>query len=123
VLAVLALSLAAAAQTGRSGLVGTAVDEAGQPVADAELTLAPKGETASRVQVLKTDKRGRFQNRFLTSGQYLLDVKDRRSTSSSPPTCRSRMPAACPQEYDMVNHPKTGMAAIPVQAHRSPSDS
>ena len=63
VLALLAMSLTAAAQVGRSGLVGTAVDEAGQPVAGVEITLAPVGETASRVQVLKTDKKGRFGQR------------------------------------------------------------
>jgi len=115
VLAVLALSLAAAAQTGRSGLVGTAVDEAGQPVVDVELTLAPKGETASRVQVLKTDKRGRFANRFLASGQYLLDVKDPSKYFIKSTNVQVKdAGGVLLKEYDMVNHPKTGMAAIPV---------
>jgi tetratricopeptide (TPR) repeat protein len=110
------MSLTAAAQTGRSGLVGTAVDEAGQPVADAELTLAPKGETASRVQVMKSDKRGRFANRFLTSGQYILDVKDpSRYFIKSANVQVKDAGGVLLKEYDMVNHPKTGMAAIPVQ--------
>ena len=111
-----ALSLTAAAQVGRSGLVGVAVDEAGQPVADLEITLAPAGETASRAQVVKTDKRGRFQNRFLTSGQYALDVKDpARYFIKSANVQVKDAGGVLLKEYDMVNHPKAPMAAIPVQ--------
>jgi Flp pilus assembly protein TadD len=115
VFALLAMSLTAAAQVGRSGLVGTAVDEAGQPVADAELTLAPAGETAGRVQVLKTDKKGRFANRFLTSGQYALGVKDETKYFIKSANVQIKdAGGVLLQQYDMVNHPKTGMAALPI---------
>ena len=35
------------------------------------------GVQAQASHPMKTDKRGRFANRFLTSGQYVLDVKDK----------------------------------------------
>lgn len=115
-LSLIAITFTAPAQVGRSGLVGTAVDEAGQAVADVEITLAPAGETASRVQVLKTDKRGRFANRFLTSGQYLLDVKDPSKYFIKSANVQVKdAGGVLLKEYDMVNHPKTGMTPIPVQ--------
>ena len=116
VLALLAMSLTAAAQVGRSGLVGTAVDEAGQPVAGVEITLAPVGETASRVQVLKTDKKGRFGSRFLTSGKYKLAVKDEAQYFIKSASVQLKDADGMQREqYDMVNHPKTGMEPVPVQ--------
>lgn len=116
VFALVAMSLTAAAQVGRSGIVGTAVDEADRPVADAEITLAPVAETAGRAQVLKTDKRGRFANRFLTSGQYVLDVKDQAKYFIKSANVQVKDAGGVQlTQYDMVNHPKTGMAPIPVQ--------
>lgn len=119
--ALLALALAgmtsiASAQIGRSGLVGTAVDESGKALTDVEITLAPAGETAGRTQVVKTDKRGRFANRFLASGMYVLDVKnlDQYFIKSANVQVKDAGGVQLKQ-YDMVNHPKTGMAPIPVQ--------
>lgn len=115
-LSLIAIPFTASAQVGRSGLVGTAVDEAGQPVSEVEITLAPAGETASRVQVLKTDKRGRFANRFLASGQYLLDVKEQDKYFIKSANVQVKDAGGVQlKAYDMVNHPKTGMTPIPIQ--------
>lgn len=115
-LSLIAFSVTATAQIGRSGLIGTAADESGQPAAEVEITLAPAGETASRVQVIKTDKRGRFANRFLTSGQYLLDVKDQSKYFIKSANVQVKdAGGVLLKEYDMVNHPKMGMTPIPVQ--------
>ncbi|MGZ5473882.1 MAG: tetratricopeptide repeat protein [Thermoanaerobaculia bacterium] len=115
-LSLIAITFTAPAQVGRSGLVGTAVDEAGQPVAGVEITLAPAGETASRVQVLKTDKRGRFANRVLASGKYVLDVKDKDQYFIKSANVQVKTDGGVMlNEYDMINHPKTGMTPIPVQ--------
>lgn len=114
--AVIGLTLTTAAQTGRSGIVGTAVDEAGKPVTGVEITLAPVGETAGRAQVVKTDGRGRFANRFLTSGQYLLDVKEKDKYFIKSANVQVKdVGGVLMKEYDITNHPKTGMPAIPVQ--------
>jgi tetratricopeptide (TPR) repeat protein len=116
VFALVAMSLTASAQLGRSGVIGTAVDEGGQPLADVEITLAPAGQTAGRVQVMKTDKRGRFANRVLTSGQYVLDVQDKDKYFIKSTNVQVKDAGGVQlTQYDMVNHPKTGMAAIPVQ--------
>ncbi|HEV7238525.1 MAG TPA: tetratricopeptide repeat protein [Thermoanaerobaculia bacterium] len=116
VFALAAMSLTVAAQIGRSGLVGTAVDEAGQPVADIEITLAPVGETAGRAQVVKTDKRGRFANRFLTSGQYVIDVKDQSKYFIKSANVQIKdAGGVLLKQYDMTNHPKQGMTPLPVQ--------
>lgn len=116
VFALVAMSLTASAQLGRSGVIGTAVDEAGQPLADVEITLAPAGQTAGRLQVMKTDKRGRFANRVLTSGQYVLDVQDKDKYFIKSTNVQVKDAGGVQlTQYDMVNHPKTGMAPIPVQ--------
>jgi tetratricopeptide (TPR) repeat protein len=116
VFALVAMSLTAAAQIGRSGIIGAAVDEAGQPAGDVEITLAPAVETAGKAQVLKTDKKGRFANRFLTSGQYVLDVKDPAKHFIKSANVQVKdAGGVLLKQYDMVNHPKTGMAPIPVQ--------
>ncbi len=115
-LSLVAVTFTASAQVGRSGLIGTAVDEAGQVAAEVEITLAPAGDTASRVQVLKTDKRGRFANRFLASGQYLLDVNDQNKYFIKSANVQVKdAGGVLLKEYDMVNHPKTGMTPIPIQ--------
>lgn len=116
VFALVALSLAASAQLGRSGVIGTAVDEAGQPLAGVEITLAPASQTAGRLQVMKTDARGRFANRVLTSGQYVLDVQDKDKYFIKSTSVQVKDAGGVQlTQYDMVNHPKTGMAPIPVQ--------
>lgn len=113
---VTSLALTAVAQTGRSGLIGTAVDEAGKPVAGVEITLAPAGETAGRAQVVKTDGRGRFANRFLTTGEYHLDVKDKDKYFIKSANVQIKdVGGVLMHEYDIVNHPKTGMPSISVK--------
>lgn len=114
--ALVATSLSAAAQVGRSGILGTAVDEQGKPVAGVEVTLGPAGETAGNMQIVKTDNRGRFGNRFLTSGAYLLDVKEKDKYFIKTANVQVKDAGGILlKQYDMTNHPKQGMAPIPVQ--------
>ena len=114
--AVTAVALTAAAQVGRSGLVGVAVDEAGKPAPGVEISLAPAGETAGRLQIVKTDGRGRFANRFLTSGQYILDVKEKEKFFIKSANVQVKdAGGVLLKQYDITNHPQQGMAPIPVQ--------
>lgn len=104
------------AQVGRSGLMGTAVDEEGKPVADVELTLTPVGETAGNAQTLKTDRRGRFMHRFLTSGQYRVSAKeeDKYFIKSAHVKVKDQQGIVL-TEYDIVSHPKEGLTPFPVR--------
>jgi tetratricopeptide (TPR) repeat protein len=110
------MALPAAAQVGRSGLMGVTVDEAGQPMADIEITLQPVGETAGRVQVLKSDRRGRFANRVLTSGRYVIDVgdKDRFYIKAASVEVKDSGGILLTQ-YDLATHPIQGLPPIPIQ--------
>lgn len=110
------LALPSYGQVGRSGLVGTAVDENGKPMAGLEIIFQPAGETAGRTQTIKTDGRGRFANRFLTTGQYVLDVKDgERFYIQSANVDVKDAGGVLLNQYEIINHPKTGLTPLPVR--------
>jgi tetratricopeptide (TPR) repeat protein len=110
------LGISADAQVGRSGLLGTVVDENGAPMPDVEISMQPAGETSGGSQVAKTDKRGRFGNRFLASGRYVLSAKDRdRYFIKSAEVQVKDAGGIQLSKYDIVSHPKDGLTSIPVQ--------
>lgn len=115
-LAVLLVPLSTAAQPGRSGLTGTAIDEEGQPVAGLEIVLRPVGGTASRDQVVKTDRRGRFANRVLPPGRYVLELADTDRFFIKEARVEVRDPNGIVlNSYEITTHPKEGLTPTPVQ--------
>lgn len=111
------LAVSASAQVvGRSGILGTALDEEGKPVAGLEIVLRPVGEVATRDQTLKTDRRGRFANRFLASGRYILEVRDPDKFYIKEASVNVKDPRGIVlNTYEMTTHPIEGLTPIPVQ--------
>jgi tetratricopeptide (TPR) repeat protein len=72
ILAVLAIALPAAAQSG--GVRGVVTDEKGQPVADARVTIEMVGGSPRRFET-KTDRRGEFFQIGLASGAYSVTAQ------------------------------------------------
>jgi tetratricopeptide (TPR) repeat protein len=109
------LAIPAFGQVGRSGIQVTAVDEQGQPRAGLEVILRPVGETAGREQVVKTDRRGRFANRFLASGSYVVEVRDKDNFFIKEAKV-DIMDASgiLLQEYEIIVHPIRGLDPIPI---------
>jgi len=81
-LAVLAIALPAAAQSGFGGVRGVVTDEKGQPVADAKVTIEQVGGNLRRFET-KTDRKGDFIQIGVASGAY--SVTAQKDTSVSVP--------------------------------------
>jgi tetratricopeptide (TPR) repeat protein len=95
-LAALAIAMPAAAQMG--GMVrGRVLDDKGQPVVDASITITAV-DTARKFQT-KSDKRGEFMQIGLTSGGYtIVAEKDKLVSAQQKATVRAGSPA----EVDLV---------------------
>ncbi|HUP49571.1 MAG TPA: tetratricopeptide repeat protein [Thermoanaerobaculia bacterium] len=112
-------SIPAAGQPGRSGLLGSAVDDEGKAVPGIEITIRPAGDAAARVQTLKTDRRGRFAHRALTPGRYVIDVKDQDRFFIKEASVEVREAGGILLgEYDITAHPKEGLTPISVQLNQ-----
>ena len=72
---VLALAVPAAAQSrGNLRITGKVLDEAGKPVADAEVRAAKRGETEPEVFTAKTNDKGEYTINNLAPGDWVLEA-------------------------------------------------
>ena len=72
---VLALAVPAAAQSrGNLRITGKVLDEAGKPVAGAEVRAAKRGETEPEVFTAKTNDRGEYTINNLAPGEWVLEA-------------------------------------------------
>jgi predicted Zn-dependent protease len=72
---VLALAVPAAAQSrGNLRITGKVLDEAGKPVADAEVRAAKRGETEPEVFTAKTNDKGEYTLNNLAPGDWVLEA-------------------------------------------------
>lgn len=106
----------AAAQTGRSGLFITAVDEAGEPIPDLELAVRPAEGTAGSPRTVTTNRRGQAALRFMSSGHYRIDVadRDRYYLESAEGEIRDATNIFL-TDFEYRAHPVHGLDPLPVQ--------
>jgi len=72
---VLAMAVPAAAQSrGNLRITGKVLDEAGKPVAEAEVRAAKRGETQPDVFTAKTNERGEYTINGLAPGEWVLEA-------------------------------------------------
>jgi tetratricopeptide (TPR) repeat protein len=72
---ILAVSVAAAAQSrGNLRITGRVMDEAGAPVADAQVRAAKRGETQPEVFTAKTNAKGEYTINGLAPGDWVLEA-------------------------------------------------
>ena len=72
---ILALAATAAAQSrGNLRISGKVLDEAGKPVAEAEVRAAKRGETQPEVFTAKTNDKGEYTINGLAPGEWVLEA-------------------------------------------------